>query len=269
MIKKSITKQAPGETTREKGVKSGAKSLNIKQIRAFVEALEALPDGAPMPDWSDISIGDRFAVCLRLIPQHQREALLGKSDSHLRRYEKGLDIPLTVVAALAAETEIPLNWIVSGHAMDRKAPLVRITPEQPIADSEDVPVQKLAFKASAGNGSLMLDDAANYVRFPRAILQHVGVAPQHARLMEAFGESMIPTISDGDLLLIDVSSTQIIEGKIFAFSVGDDAFVKRLRRIGDRVLMISDNRAMFPEAEVPKESPLRIYGRVKWAGRSL
>jgi phage repressor protein C with HTH and peptisase S24 domain len=134
-----------------------------------------------------------------------------------------------------------------------------------------VPVQKLAFKVSAGKGELMLDEEANHVRFPRTILANAGVAPQNARLMDAFGESMRPTINDGDTLLVDVSpqAMQIVEGKIYVFSIGDDAFVKRLRRIGDQVLMISDNREMFPDSSVPKDSPLRIYGRVKWAGRSL
>ncbi|WP_182915325.1 S24 family peptidase [Rhodopseudomonas palustris] len=245
---------------------SRVKSLNIKQIRSFVEQLEALPDGASLPDWSELSVGDRFAICLRLIPQRKREALLGKSEPQIRRYEAGLDIPLTVVAALAVETEIPLDWIASGRPMQRRLPASVAAVGS--TDGEDLPVRKLAFKVD-DSGALTLDDAAGQVQFPRAILQRVGVAPANARLLEAFGESMTPTLSDGDLLLIDVGATKIVEGKIFVFSVGADAFIKRLRRIGDRVLMISDNREMFPEQEVPSGAPFSIYGRVKWAGRSL
>lgn len=224
-----------------------------------------------MPDWSHLSIGDRFGIVRRLIPAEQREALLGKSDSHVRRYEQGLDIPLTVVAALAAETEIPLDWIVSGKAMDRKPPLVRITPEQPQADPDDVPVQKLAFKVAAGRGSLILNELADHVRFPRAILTHVGVAPQHARLMDASGESMKDTINDGDTLLVDISpaAAEIVEGKIYVFALGNEAYVKRLRRNGETVIMISDNRELFPPEVAPQHVQMRIFGRVKWAGRSL
>lgn len=236
-----------------------------------MEKLLDLPDDARMPDWSDLTIGDRFAIALRLVPTDHREQLLGKSAAHARRYEQGTDIPLTVVAALAAETEIPMEWISSGQAMDRRPLLMQTSPNEQRVDAEDVPVQKLAFKASAGPGALMLDEAAEHVRFPQAILQHVGVTPQNARLMEAFGESMRPTISDGDLLLVDVSpaAAQIVEGKIYVFSLGDEAFVKRLRRIGDQVVMISDNREMFPDESVPREQLMRVYGRVKWAGRSL
>jgi phage repressor protein C with HTH and peptisase S24 domain len=60
-----------------------------------------------------------------------------------------------------------------------------------------------------------------------------------------------------------------VEGKIYVFSIGDEAYVKRLRRTAGAVVMISDNREMFPPEEVPQESALCIYGRVMWAGRSL
>jgi phage repressor protein C with HTH and peptisase S24 domain len=117
----------------------------------------------------------------------------------------------------------------------------------------------------------MLDDGSSYVNFPRVVLHQHGVAPGHARLMQASGESMRETISDGDLMLVDVSpaATQIADGKIYVFTVGHEAYVKRLKRSGDDVIMIADNRDMFPPETVPKELPLRIYGRVKWAGRGL
>ncbi|MGH8335574.1 MAG: hypothetical protein ACRETL_01830, partial [Gammaproteobacteria bacterium] len=73
-----------------------------------MEELLALPDGAPMPDWSGLAIGDRLAVTVRLIPKDQRQNVLGITEYQFARYERGTDIPLTVVAALAAETEIPL-----------------------------------------------------------------------------------------------------------------------------------------------------------------
>lgn len=272
MIKKASRKGADTVFSASDFAPGRKKRLEIKQIRAFVEKLQGQPDGAPMPDWSDLSIGDRFAIALRLIPADQREKLLGKSESHLKRYESGTDIPLTVVAALAAETEIPLAWIVSGKAMDRLPPLVRITPDQPNNEyADDVAVQKLAFKVAAGRGALMLDDTQKYHSVPRFILQSAGVAPQNARLLEASGESMKTTINDGDMLLVDVSptATTIVEGKIYVFSLGDEAFVKRLRRTGGKVIMISDNREMFPPEEVPEESAMRIYGQVKWAGRNL
>lgn len=225
-----------------------------------------------MPDMSELTVGDRLHIAALLIPKDQRDEVMGvKSEYALARYRTGTAIPLDVVAAIAAETEIPLQWFVSGKAMERLAPLVHISPESPQADSDDVPLQKLAFKVAAGRGALILDESADHVRFPRAILKHHGIEPQHARLMEASGESMRETISDGDLLLVDVSTPakQVVEGKIYVFAIANEAYVKRLRRAGERMIMISDNKELFPAEEVPEHSPLQIFGRVKWAGRSL
>lgn len=269
MIKKSSTKGSDTVFTASRIAGERRKRLEIKQIRSFVEKLQALPDAAPMPDWSELSIGDRFGIALRLVPADQRTQLLGKSESHIKRYEQGVDIPLTVVAALAAETEIPLEWIVSGKTMDRRPQLYAIPGNHDRLD--DVPVQKLAFKMAAGPGALMLDDSAEYVRLPRAALQQAGVTPQNARLMEASGDSMKSTINDGDLMLVDVSPSAVsfVEGKIYVFSIGDEGYVKRLRRSQGKVMMVSDNHDVFPPEAVPPEPPMRIYGRVIWAGRNV
>ena len=281
MVKKS-SENARNSVHRASDFAGNSKSrLDIKQIRSFAKKLLELPDGAPMPGWPELTIGDRLSIVAQLIPEAQRDEVMGvKSSFALPRYRSGTDIPITLVAALAAETEIPLTWIVTGKPMMRRpehleseevlgfneepAPLAGI-------GAEDVAIQKLAFKVAAGRGALILDEAADHIRFPRAILQHVGVQPQHARLMEAAGESMRATINDGDLMLVDVSpsATQIVEGKIYVFSIGDEAFVKRLRRTGKGVVMISDNREMFPPEEVPGEAAFKIFGRVMWAGRSL
>jgi phage repressor protein C with HTH and peptisase S24 domain len=246
----------------------GRKRLNIRHIRELVEKVAALPNGAALPDLSDVTVGDRFAIGLRLIPRDLREHLLGKSDEQLRRYEAGADIPLPVIAALSAEAELPLDWFVTGRAMERRPPLIYVSSNQRPAD--DVPLQKMSFRVAAGTGLELYDEPGNLVHFPRAILDHVGVKSHNARLMEASGDSMRPTIADGDLLLVDVSSTQIIEGKIYVFSIGSEAYVKRLRRLGEDILMLSDNRELFPEPEkVPAGLPFRVFGLVKWAGHTL
>jgi phage repressor protein C with HTH and peptisase S24 domain len=150
--------------------------------------------------------------------------VLGRSKNQTDRYEASdaadkqtARIPAGVLAALADHSKLPIEWLETGRQMERKPPIIRGTAEELLTVDEDVPLQKLAFKVAAGHGALIMDEAAGYVRFPRAILAHIGVSPQHARLMEAAGESMKATINDGDLMLVDVSpnATQIVEGKIY------------------------------------------------------
>lgn len=187
------------------------------------------------------------------------------SDAARRRYKDDSDVPLAVVAALAAETEIPIEWIATGRAMDRGATLPNLDER---GDALDLSVRKLLFKID-GNGDLVLDGNAPRVRMPRHILQQAGVAPDYARLWQASGDSMRETISDGDLLLIDISpgAIQLAEGKIYLFSLGDEPHVKRLKKSVDRLIIVSDNREMFPAEPVPPHVQLKIHGRVKWSGR--
>lgn len=268
MIKKSSTSEQKTARHRAEAAPGRKKRLEIKQIRSFVEKLQALPDGAPMPDWSDISIGDRFAIAYRLIPQDDRDRVLGRSAAHAKRYEQGTDIPISVVARLAIETEIPVDWIVTGKAMARLAPLIYVVPGNHDIVA-DIPVQRLAFKVAAGRGEMILDESADYMRVPETILKGSGVAPQNARLMEARGESMRNTINDGDLMLVDISpaATEIVEGMIYVFAIDNEAYVKRLKRTGRKVTMISDNREMFPPEDIPESATMRVFGRVKWSGR--
>jgi len=240
------------------------KRLDIKDARRLADELRKCLQKGELPDWSDLSHQQRFSVVYRLLPQDQRSELLGRSDKTLQRYltSSEAEIPFPVVAALSVETEIPLDWIATGR-LPQTGPAT-------IISTEEVAVQKLAWRASAGHGSLVVDDYAESIFFPRVILERIGVKPENARILEASGESMVPTIGDGDMMVVDVSSRHIAEGKVYAFSIGEEVFVKRLRRLGEKVLMLSDNRDLFPHEEpVPSDQSFVIFGRVKWAGRAL
>ena len=264
-------KQPKTVTNRDKSSIDGRKPLKIVQIRELAEHLRSLPHGAPLPDWTWLSMGNRVAIAAELVtPASQRAELLGKSLAQIARYRKGGEIPMQFVAALARHAELPVEWLVLGRETERKPPLVHVTPDAPAGDSTDVLIRRLAFRASAGRGNLILDEDAGHLRFPRSILQRIGVTPHNARMLEASGQSMAPTINDGDLMVVDISASEITDGNIYLFSIGNEVFVKRLRRSASALMMSSDNRDLFPAEEpVPTELPLRIYGRVKWVGRSV
>lgn len=184
----------------------------------------------------------------------------GLSQSGLHKILHGSEPTLETLIAVAKAAGVSVGWLAAGETSS----------PPPIGDGQVVLVPRLAFQASAGNGSLVVDEAASNVRFPRSILERIGLKPANARLLEASGDSMRPTIEDGDPLLVDVTATEIAEGKIYVFTVGDDVMVKRLRRRSGRLLMRSDNRGLYPdEEEVPAGEPVRIIGRVRWTGRQL
>ena len=143
-------------------VVSPQKGLEIRRKRELGEVLKRLADGDPLPDWSQMKLADRFSVVLRTMTVTAREAL-NKSDTQLRRYETGAEIPFTVFAKMAVETGLPIEWLAMGAPT---TPAVML----PASALEDISVRKLSFSASAGAGSLAVDDQAGSHPFPRSAL---------------------------------------------------------------------------------------------------
>lgn len=190
--------------------------------------------------------------------QNAFAARAGISQSAFNRILHGGSPSLDSLIGIANAANVTVGWLAAGETVTA-------------SKADDVLIQRLAFRASAGaGGPLVLDEEGDRVPFPPGILQELRMRPEHARLLAAESDSMRPTIEGGDLLLLDIRRTEIVEGKIYVFAVGDTVFVKRLRRPGSRLLMRSDNRELYPdEEEVPTADPVRIIGRVVWVGRRL
>lgn len=169
----------------------------------------------------------------------------------------------SAMAAIAAATGKSLDWLMllSGGP--------RLTAEA----AEDVlHVERLAFAGSAGSGTLVIEDTAGTIPVPKALLQRLHLRPEHARMLESSGDSMLPTIAHGDPLLVDISPdarANVVDNRIYAFTIGNEAFLKRLRREPGQLIMVSDNAAFFPPRPVPAGEPFRIIGRVCWGAREL
>lgn len=101
--------------------------------------------------------------------------------------------------------------------------------------------------------------------------QHLNIShTNNLAVISADGDSMAPTFSTGDLLLIDRQVDQIKTDAIYALALDDQLYVKRLARdIGDgSVNIISDNPA-YGTQRITREraEQLRVIGRVVFAWR--
>ena len=75
------------------------------------------------------------------------------------------------------------------------------------------------------------------------------------------GDSMAPTINDGEIVLIDTSERSVFDqDAIWAFTIGETAMMKRLRIRGDKVTIMSDNEHVRDDHAHPDE--INIVGRV-------
>lgn len=80
------------------------------------------------------------------------------------------------------------------------------------------------------------------------------------------GESMKPTINDGDPVVINLDMTAIVSGKVYAIETASEGLrLKRLfRQLDGRILVRCDNhdKITYPDEYLTPESGARVVGRV-------
>lgn len=83
------------------------------------------------------------------------------------------------------------------------------------------------------------------------------------------GDSMRPTIGDGDAVLVDRSQTRITgQDQIWCIAYGDLGMIKRVRQLPDGgYLIINDNPAI--ENFTAYDGEMHTIGRVIWIGRRV
>lgn len=138
--------------------------------------------------------------------------------------------------------------------------------------SEYEAVRRYSAEFSAGTGALNHDDVlTGAVAFRRDWMARVGVTPSTALVATVKGDSMLPTLSDGDLVLID-SAKRIPRGRrIYALIAPDgEARIKRLEKLPAGLLLQSDNDDYASEL-IPTHDADRvnILGEVVWWGHTV
>lgn len=144
-------------------------------------------------------------------------------------------------------------------------------PELPGGKSGMRKVPLLDIAASAGAGAFSNgEQLAGRVDFDEKWLRKMGVDPARASLIRVKGDSMQPTLSDGDDIMVDESAaTKQLRKGIHVIRMEDMLMVKRLTpHPGGRLSVMSDNDE-FPSWPDMDAKEVTILGRVIWVGREL
>lgn len=144
-------------------------------------------------------------------------------------------------------------------------------------DFAHIPLHAATLAAGDGaenGGELVVDHLA----FRRDWLQKIGVSASNAVLARASGDSMLPSIHPGDLLLIDTSKTKppghmrppkdLRPVPIFAILDDGLARVKRLALVEEgKIALLSDNPSNPPDFRSHRD--VSIIGKVMWWGHTV
>lgn len=115
-------------------------------------------------------------------------------------------------------------------------------------------------KFSAGKGEFVpdRDSVLGYIAVPKELYN---IGDEHLAACYVHGDSMYPTLYDGDLIIADNLGYDGNEG-IYLIKFNGDGYVKRLQKTVKGVKIISDNKVYDP-IEVNAESDcFQVVGRV-------
>lgn len=135
-----------------------------------------------------------------------------------------------------------------------------------LAEWADIP--RLPLGASAGPGAHAAEEIpSGRLRFSNRWLKAQGLEPGMLSVIEVEGDSMEPTLRDGDEILVDRTPRPTRAG-IHVIRLDDVLLVKRLESgPGGTLRIISDNTA-YPRMERPVQD-VDVLGRVVWKGGRL
>jgi transcriptional regulator with XRE-family HTH domain len=139
-----------------------------------------------------------------------------------------------------------------------------------------IQIPKLAAVPSMGSGEPLTYDGDQIIDFLPVskiwLERNVKAKPNNLRVITGAGDSMHPTFSDGDMLLVDISKTRTDIDGVYVLSAHDRLFIKRVRqRMDGHFEVSSDNPTVKTVDILNGDHEIQVHGRVVWAwnGKTL
>ena len=188
-------------------------------------------------------------------------------DLWLKRKSK---IPLDGATKLAQLGGKSLDWLVHGR---EAVPPVAVDETMGLPDGF-VTVPMLRVGASAGPGRITNGDdlvPGEVAAFREDWLRSMGLIPGRTHVLTAVGDSMEPTIRNGDFLLVDRSVDRVVDNGIYVVVLAGLVLVKRVQVRLSGALVLKSENPVYGEEVVPPDAvdDVVIEGRVRWYGRGI
>ena len=190
--------------------------------------------------------------------------LVGRSKQAISKIESGgtLEPATSTLEPIARFLGVNLRWLSTGMGP-------RYISEG-IADAGWADVLGVKQAASLGDGAEPDEYAETHkLKFRADSLRRKHLRPDKLAVIYGKGDSMWPTIKDGDAILVDLADKEPRDEKLFVITYGRDLFAKRLVKLGDRWFIDSDNKSDPKwKRPIPVEEAkgFEIHGRVRWIG---
>lgn len=193
----------------------------------------------------------------------------GYNPTSYRAYENNQNGFSKLAHEFGDKLGVPGRWLLEGGDLERAD---NGTPSEAQAREMGLAlIPELELGYSMGGGSIFNDyRQTGFVPFQREWLRAF-MRGTFADMFVARGEgdSMMPTLLDGDIVLIDTAQRTIDkQDRIWALSYGDLGMIKRIRRLPNGIYRITSDNPVVEAIEVADDE-MHVVGRVVWVGRTM
>ncbi len=176
--------------------------------------------------------------------QSQVAKLAGLKQPDISKIELGAIQKTTEILGLARALQCDPDWLATGEGnmLDSSRPLKEIELE----NNPDYPaIRRVKLKAQAGASGYAVEyqkeDDGPPIVFRADWYKSKGYKPEKMLALRVTGESMVPSMYEGDLIVINTSSTTPKDGAPFLVNYEGEIVVKRLTRDDGLWWLTSDN----------------------------
>ena len=202
---------------------------------------------------------DRIAQRMKELGLQHKDLVVatGASKGTVTNWISGVNTPTNErLIKLAQALKTTSSWLLTGNASPEFAQVEPWDSNTPLDDDEiEIPFFKdFSFACGGGSISEAIANETRKLRMSKATLRNLSITKENAVAATAMGDSMSPTIKDGDTIHLDLGRKNIKDGKIFAICIGGLFYCKRLYNLPlGGVRIVSDNAVEFPELHLSEQ----------------
>ena len=196
----------------------------------------------------------------------------GVSQQLIGKIENGKVEETRKLIQIAGALGVSPEWLRSGEGDTTagvppyKVPAytIRAIDAESMDQERDVLIDIVDVELSAGPGKLVPEfrPTKRQLAYSREWIQKKRLRASDLVIMPVRGDSMRPTLGDGDTVLVNRADTSVVDGRIYAVVIGRAAKIKRLRwAVDGSLVVISDNpdKGTYPDDIVSNDTGASIF----------
>ena len=183
---------------------------------------------------------------------------------------------------IAAAANVSAGWLANGEGpfelsldcvLDFAGVLKRADGDQEACTEFDNKMAAIgeSYRAAMNNFALVSNiDNDNVMAFRHDYLAARGLSVDGINVMHFNGDSMVPLIDDGAVVLIDTTDKTLTDGYLFVLDIYGKRSIKRFQQGINSINLLSDNKAYEPMVVNNSDMDnIEVIGRVVWAEKDL